>query len=264
MHPAVSLIQCLAFASSSSPLPQPPLPVSSSPAPVLAHISTPCTVSDVFTYCVDITAHPKKALLRLLAEYCHTADDKARLYHLASPLGKKEYDALITSHSHSLLALLTAFPSCKPPLAGLLDHLPPLQPRYYSITSSPLTHPTSIHIAYTIVEQGVCTPWLTQLCQSTGLLLDDPYRARPGQPLLGAKTGASGLMLPVFMRRTATFTLPPSLDTPLLFVGPGTGVAPFRSFLLHRRCQRLALASGGVAMGWWRGMEVDNGGKKKC
>ena len=245
------------LASSSSPLPQPPLPFSFSPAPVLAHISTPCTVSDVFTYCVDITAQPKKALLRLLAEYCHSADDKTRLYQLASPLGKKEYDALIASHSHSLLSLLTTFPSCKPPLAGLLDHLPPLQPRYYSITSSPLTHPTSIHIAYTIVEQGVCTPWLTQLCQSTGHLLDDPYRARPNQPLLGAKQESSGLLLPVFMRRTATFTLPVSLSVPLLFVGPGTGVAPFRSFLLHRRCQRLALASGGVAMGWWRGMEVD-------
>ena len=245
------------FASSSSPLPQPPLPLSSSPAPVLAHVSTPCTVSDVFTYCVDISAQPKKVLLRLLAEYCHSVDDKTRLYHLASPLGKTDYDALIASHSYSLLSLLTTFPSCKPPLAGLLDHLPPLQPRYYSITSSPLTHSTSIHIAYTLVEQGVCTPWLTQLCQSAGHLLDDPYRARHGQPLLGAKASSSGLMLPVFMRRTATFTLPPSLSTPLVFVGPGTGVAPFRSFLLHRRCQRLALASGGVAMGWWRGMEVD-------
>ena len=246
------------FASSSTPLPQPPLPFSFSPAPVLAHISTPCTVSDVFTYCVDVTAQPKKVLLRLLAEYCHSAEDKAKLYQLASPLGKKEYDALIASHSYSLLALLTAFPSCRPPLAGLLDNLPPLQPRYYSITSSPLTHPTSIHIAYTLCEQGVCTPWLTQLCQSANLLPADAYRARPNQPLLGAKVGGNGeLMLPVFMRRTATFTLPASLSTPLVFVGPGTGVAPFRSFLLHRQCQRLALASGGVAMGWWRGMEVD-------
>ena len=245
------------FASSSTPLPQPPLPFSSSPAPVLAHISTPCSVGDVFTYCVDVTAQPKKALLRMLAEYCHSAEDKTRLYQLASPAGKKEYDTMIALHSQSLLSLLTAFPSCKPPLAGLLDHLPPLQPRYYSITSSPLTHPTSIHIAYTIVEQGVCTPWLTQLCQSAGHLLDDPYRARTGQPLLGAKPSSDGLLLPVFMRRTATFTLPASLSTPLVFVGPGTGVAPFRSFLLHRRCQRLALASGGVAMGWWRGMEMD-------
>ena len=248
-------------ALSTSPLPLPPLSAAPTAATGLSHILSPCTVSDVLLYCVDVASPPKKTFLRMLAEFCHAEEDKAKLYHLASHGGKRSYDALISSTVHSVLDLLAAFPSCKPPLAYLLDHLPALQPRYYSITSSPSVHPTSIHVAYTLVPGGVCTSWLMQLCQASGFLREDGFAVREGQPLLGVQAqslqGRGTFCLPIFMRRTHTFTLPQSLSTPLIFVGPGTGVAPFRSFLFHRRCQLLALASGGVAMGTWRGLDLD-------
>ena len=251
-------------AMTASPLPAaPPLSGPSSPpaAGGLSHILSPCRVSDLFLYCLDISTAPKKTMLRMLAEWCEAADDKRALYLLASAAqaGRSQYDALLASRRFSLLQLLAAFPSCRPPLAYLLDHLPALQPRYYSVTSSPIPHPTTLHVAFTVLDGGVCTSWLTQLCQHSGLLLDDEYRARAGQPVLGVRrvAASSALQLPMFMRRTQTFTLPSSLSTPLVLVGPGTGVAPFRSFLLHRRHQRAALASGGVAMGWWRGLDLD-------
>ena len=255
-------------AQTATPLPTPPLSAAGpSSGGGLSHILSPCTIADILLYAVDIATPPKKTLLRMLAEFAHSEEDKNQLYHLASHGGKKAYDALIASNASSLLDLLTAFPSCRPPLAYLLDHLPALQPRYYSITSSPLVHPTSIHVAYTLVPNGVCTTWLTQLSQQSGFLRDDAFVARPQQPLLGVHThepafatsppSLPSFSIPIFMRRTHTFTLPQSLSTPLIFVGPGTGVAPFHSFLFHRRCQRLALASGGVAMGMWRGLDLD-------
>ena len=256
----------VARALTATPLPVAPLSAHApSTAGGLSHILTPCSVSDIFLYCVDVATPPKKTFLRMLAEFCHEESDKAQLYHLASHGGKKSYDALIGERGYALLDLLTRFPSCRPPLAYLLDHLPALQPRYYSVTSSPSVHPTSIHVAYTLVPDGVCTTWLTQLCQHSGFL-QDGFAIRQGQPLLAVQSHLSSpsssaaplsFSIPIFMRRTHTFTLPPSLSTPLIFVGPGTGVAPFRSFLFHRRCQRSALASGGVAMGMWRGLDLD-------
>lgn len=115
---------------------------------------------------------------------------------------------------------------------------PILQPRYYSISSSPLLHPTQIHVTAAVVEgktptgrihKGVCTSYLS--------------RAEPGVT-----------KLPIFVRRS-TFKLPKISDSngtttvnghvgkeskgaylspPIIMIGPGTGLAPFRGFMQER------------------------------
>lgn len=68
--------------------------------------------------------------------------------------GREEYASLIAPVNPSLLDLLRRYPSCQPPLAPLLDALPPLAPRLYSISSSPLQHGTSAHVAFSVVRIG--------------------------------------------------------------------------------------------------------------
>lgn len=88
--------------------------------------------------------------------------------------GKSAYDDLMKADPPTLPELLAQFPSCKPPLAYLLDVLPPLMPRHYSVTCDPSAHPTSAHVAFSVVRYstakgtpraGVATNWLDRILQ---------------------------------------------------------------------------------------------------
>jgi sulfite reductase (NADPH) flavoprotein alpha-component len=92
-----------------------------------------------------------------------------------------------------------------------------LQPRLYSIASSPRAHPGEVHLCVGIVRYdshgrkrgGICSTFLSD--RSAGV--------NPG----------------VFVHSNKAFRLPASGDTPVIMVGPGTGIAPFRAFLEDRR-----------------------------
>ncbi|WP_299572508.1 bifunctional nitrate reductase/sulfite reductase flavoprotein subunit alpha [uncultured Williamsia sp.] len=99
-----------------------------------------------------------------------------------------------------------------------LDVLTPLRPRLYSISSSPRQHPDEIHLTVSAVRynvhgtprRGVCSTYLADHA-------DDDVR--------------------VFVRRSSSFRPPTDPSTPLIMVGPGTGIAPFRAFLQDRRAR---------------------------
>jgi len=92
-----------------------------------------------------------------------------------------------------------------------------LQPRLYSIASSPKAHPGEVHLCVGIVRYdshgrkrgGICSTFLA----------DRAGAAKPG----------------VFVHANKAFRLPEQGDTPLIMVGPGTGIAPFRAFLEERK-----------------------------
>ncbi|MFE1907010.1 molybdopterin-dependent oxidoreductase [Streptomyces gardneri] len=98
------------------------------------------------------------------------------------------------------------------------DVLGSLRPRLYSISSSPLTDPHQVSLTVSVVRyenlrgrprKGVCSPFLAD--------------AEPGAPV------------PVFVQRAPHFRPPADPATPMVMVGPGTGVAPFVGFLDERR-----------------------------
>eukprot|EP01083_Nonionella_stella_P268202 906510_1 len=97
------------------------------PSPARAH-----SFRDALLHCYDISAPPRKAFLRMLAEYCADSKERTELYLLASPSGRKNYSKLCVSRP-SLVSILRRFPSCQPPLDHLFDLLPPLKPRVYSV-----------------------------------------------------------------------------------------------------------------------------------
>ena len=188
----------------------------------LPHIRTPCTVESAFTNYIDITGCPRKSLLRVLAEHCSNEGEKNALLHLSSRGGRTDYDKEIRSQSPTLLTLLEQFKSCSPPLAELLDALSPLAPRLYSITCAPEAAPTTPSVAFSVVKfevsgsgerLGVATNWLD------------------------AKMDSDNKKVPVYIKPSLKFGLPEDSAAPLIMIGPGTGVAPFRGFLQARRAR---------------------------
>ncbi|MEJ5238288.1 MAG: sulfite reductase subunit alpha [Limisphaera sp.] len=116
-----------------------------------------------------------------------------------------------------LLDLIEKCPNLGLTPAELVMCLRPLQPRLYSIASSPLCCPHDVHLTVNVVRYelrgrkrgGVCSTYLADRAATEG-------------------------PVPVFIHRNPSFR-PPAPDTPLIMVGPGTGIAPFRGFLQERR-----------------------------
>lgn len=113
-----------------------------------------------------------------------------------------------------LVDVLHAFPQ-QLSLASWLALLKPLQPRLYSISSSPLAHPGQVHLTVSTLRygarKGVCSSFLADRAQS--------------------------LKVAIFPQVSKHFRLPEDDNVPLIMVGPGTGIAPFRAFLEEREAR---------------------------
>jgi sulfite reductase (NADPH) flavoprotein alpha-component len=168
------------------------------------------TLSDALTSQCDITR--VSPALRTLALADMTPDEA-----IAWSEGRDVLDVL-----HHLISRGAELPTPQTLIAALRD----LQPRLYSISSSPLAHGTRVHLTLSAVRytahgrprQGVCSTFLSDRL-----------------PLLATTQ--------VEIHENATFRLP-SDDVPLIMIGPGTGVAPFRGFLHQRR------AAGAIGRNW--------------
>ncbi|KAJ3188746.1 hypothetical protein HDU85_004460 [Gaertneriomyces sp. JEL0708] len=194
---------------------------------------------ECFKYLLDLHSLPKKGFFRMLAEHSTDTDEKKILYYLASTQGAATYRSL-RLQSPTLLDILHTFPACQPPLARLLENLPRLQPRYYSVATSPLANEKSLAFAFNITEyvtaepyrksvQGLCTTWLDQM---VGSPMDSGY-IMPGDAMLA---------IPIFPKpspgESAAFTLPKDSAAPIIMIAAGTGITPFVSFLSHRHLQK--------------------------
>lgn len=185
------------------------------------------SVYDLLLNRIDLTAPVTPSILRMLAEYCSDHVEKSELLMLSTSVNQTAYRVQIQQQRANIMDLLQWFPSCQPPLAHLIQLLPTISPRYYSIANSPLKYSEQIHFAFTIVEYvtppplrlqrtGICTSWLKSIA-TRYLMGEDVY-------------------VPIFLKQTPEFSVPRNLHTPMIMIGPGTGVAPFRGFLQHREC----------------------------
>ncbi|XP_043396209.1 methionine synthase reductase isoform X2 [Chelonia mydas] len=202
------------------------------------HIPKGSTVEFILTWCLEIRAVPKKAFLRALVEYTSDAREKRRLQELCSKQGASDYSNFIRDPSICLLDLLHAFPTCKPPLNLLIEHLPKLQARSYSASSSNLFQPGKLQFVFNVVEfpsspsrlvsrKGVCTGWLAELVAP----MLQPHK----NSLRTKEEKLSAVKVSIFARPVNTFHLPSDPSVPFMMVGPGTGVSPFIGFLQHRQ-----------------------------
>ncbi|KAG1743298.1 uncharacterized protein EDB91DRAFT_1335900 [Suillus paluster] len=133
------------------------------------------------------------------------------------------------------------------PFDIVISSIPRLQPRYYSISSSPKLHPTSVHVTavvlkYESIANNLVAPRLVYGVGSN-LLLNIKHAANGETAVTASAYAIEGprgahkvediYKIPVHVRRS-TFRLPTNPKTPVIMVGPGTGVAPFRGFVQER------------------------------
>jgi sulfite reductase (NADPH) flavoprotein alpha-component len=120
-----------------------------------------------------------------------------------------------------VLAVLEKFAPVHPDPEAFVECLEPLQPRLYSIASCPLTTPGQLHLTVDCVRFEAAGR--QRLGVASTFLAD---RLKPGA------------RVKVYVQKAHAFALPNDGVTPIVMVGPGTGVAPFRSFLWHRKATR--------------------------
>jgi sulfite reductase (NADPH) flavoprotein alpha-component len=120
-----------------------------------------------------------------------------------------------------VLAALQKLGPVRPDPEAFVESLEPLQPRLYSIASSPVVTPGQVHLTVDAVRYDMAGR--KRLGVASTFLAD---RLKPGAHVK------------VYLQKAHGFALPSSGDTPIIMVGPGTGVAPFRSFLWHRKGTR--------------------------
>lgn len=196
------------------------------------------TRRDLLTWCSDIQSYPPtKPLLRLLAEYATNPDEKKILLFLCSGEGQSVFCDFRTGPHITLTQLLTAFPSSKPRLDRLLSLLQQLMPRFYSLSNDPHDScvPSAgctrlISIAVTVHE----TPnWKNG--ERTGV--GSGFFERQAKAFLAAEARGEtlDLRIPMFKGLMANPLAREFVsDGPMLLIGAGVGVAPFRGFVQRR------------------------------
>lgn len=199
------------------------------------HIPSVASARFLFQKCLDLRAVVKKVLLRSFIDYTSEDLEKRRLMELCSKEGSTEYNTQILSNKSSIIDILKAFPSCVPPLSLLIEQLPRLQPRPYSIASSPLENPDVLRIVFNVVydsrkRRGICSGWLYDI---TRPFHDIAYRLNK----LNLDEKSPPIMVQMYLRKPSKFQIPQDLTIPLIMIGPGTGIAPFIGFLEHRKRQ---------------------------
>jgi len=175
-----------------------------------------CAARHLVRGCLDVSsAPPRRTLFALLAATASQSHEAARLAHFGSAAGREELGRYCARERRCLLEVLADFPSTQPPLGMLLQAGPRAHARLFSISSAAAAHPGCAHVTAAVVR------WTTPLQRPrTGLLTGLLARAVPGRCAFGVWTLPGALRLPG----------PGQAAAPLLLVGPGTGVAPFRAF----------------------------------
>ncbi|KAF9120633.1 NADPH-dependent diflavin oxidoreductase 1 [Mortierella sp. 14UC] len=235
--------------------------------PLPKHIPRHQTIRSLLTNHLNVFTTPRTSLFQLMIHFTSNEDEKDKLREFISPAGQDDLYTYCHRVKRTIFEVLADFKDVKIPLDYMLDVFPIIMPRSFSIASAPLesvqeqqqtlagtasvrevqqfttTNGTlvggnvegdlqwKIDLCVAIVHYktkmwkwrtGICTKWLKSLNAT-----NDPVAAEDAD----TKKGPSQFWIRI---QRGTLKLPRDPSVPLICIGPGTGVAPMRSFLHHR------------------------------
>ncbi|CZR43692.1 putative NCP1-NADPH-cytochrome P450 reductase [Fusarium proliferatum ET1] len=215
---------------------------------------SPCSYESAARFYIDICGPVSREVVSAFANSVSNAKQKTMLRQLGKD---KEAFLALTEGSYynvaSMMETLFLGETVDVPFAIIIEAMPKLQPRYYSISSSSALEADRVSITVAIESflvtntnrhfSGVATNFILDVAS----IEDDVISSSRVQPItysLPTKRPHLPPSLSVCVR-TSTFRLPSDPTIPILMVGPGTGVAPFRGFVrervaMHRQGTRFA------------------------
>jgi cytochrome P450/NADPH-cytochrome P450 reductase len=193
------------------------------------------SVGRLLTEFVELQQVATRKQLQIMSEQtrCPVTKPKLLAYVGDDAASTERYRVDILARRKSVFDLLEEYPACELPFHAYLEMLSLLAPRYYSISSSPSTDPSRCSVTVGVVGgpassgrgiyKGICSNYLAD--------------RRAGDTIHAT------------VRETkAGFRLPENSAVPIIMIGPGTGLAPFRGFLQERAAQKAKGATLGPAM----------------
>lgn len=164
----------------------------------------------------DLSFKPRRSTMQVLSLISENELEKEKLHEFTTADGQEELYSYINRPRRNILELLADFPqtTSKLNLKLLFEIMSPIKPRAFSIASSLRVTENEIHLLVAVVKYktkllkpryGLCSNWLANLTSGDEI---------------------------IFWIRKGTFKF--VYSKPMIFIGPGTGVAPFRSALLDK------------------------------
>ncbi|CAH2353908.1 NADPH--cytochrome P450 reductase [[Candida] railenensis] len=215
---------------------------------------SPITYDGAIRNHMEITGAVSRQFLQAIASFAPSEDSKIRAQKLAGDkeLFAKEIHSQNLNIADALLKISDGEAWTGVPFEFLIESVAHLQPRYYSISSSSMVDKRSIHVTAVVeleqhddrVVSGVVTNLLKNIEVSQNKKSEKQLVT---YNLKGPKGKYSNYKLPVHVRRS-TFKLPSNPAVPIIMIGPGTGVAPFRGFV-RERCQQASNTTDNITIG---------------
>jgi len=185
--------------------------------PPEAQLPRPCTMLQAVKTYFDIQSIPRRYFFELLAHFTTDEMEKEKFEEFSRADGQQDLYDYCNRPRRNILEVLHDFRHTTPniPVDYLFDLIPGIKPRSFSIASNMTAHNTCLEllvakVLYNTVlkspRRGLCSTWISQLTSADSV----PIKISKG---------------------TLKF---PANETPVIMIGPGTGVAPFRSFLTHK------------------------------
>lgn len=222
----------------------------------------PCSLRDALTFYLDLKAVLKQHHFEIIAKYATDEKERTLLFSIVDD--RELFVKTVEEGQKTLADILREFPSAaKIPLVVVLcEILPRIAVRYYSISSSSKKDPTKIGITAIVVRYNLESPSITNRYNGNpsvgainiikeGLATSWIQRIHDEKETnySGVNNGGMGkLCVPIHIR-TSNFKLPRNPAVPVIMIGPGTGVAPFRGFIGDRFNDALILNKN-VATTW--------------
>lgn len=182
------------------------------------------TAARLFTEVLDIFGKPSRRFYETLQMAAKDENEKKEIGHLLSKEGAAKLKKLAKEETVTYADLMNLYPSSKLSIEYLVDYVPRIKPRLYSIASSIDMHPNQLHLC--IVKDDWKTPsgkYRAGLC--TSYLQNLSLGSTPD--LVTGKMNAAGI------------NYPQSTKPPIVMVGLGTGLAPFRAMIEDREVARV-------------------------